>query len=177
MQKLIFSGITNIIDALGGVEVDSPYEFTTLHGNYKIKKGVNELNGDQALCFVRERYALPSGDFDRGKNQQRLLKAMLKKAMSPKIITNYSNILAAVEGSFETDMSSDDIKSLVNMQLDDMAGWKIKQISVSGTGGSDWTPANGFNAYVAYPDMDSVHEAVEMMRKNRKKMKSIEMKK
>ena len=49
--KTNFSGITNIIDALGGVEVDSPYEFTTLHGNYKIKKGVNELNGDQALCF------------------------------------------------------------------------------------------------------------------------------
>ena len=102
---------------------DSPYEFTTLHGNYKIKKGVNELNGDQALCFVRERYALPSGDFDRGKNQQRLLKAMLKKAMSPKIITNYSNILAAVEGSFETDMSSDDIKSFCLLYTSFL--WKI----------------------------------------------------
>ena len=57
---------------------------------------------------------------------------MLKKAMSPKIITNYSNILAAVEGSFETDMSSDDIKSLVNMQLDDMANWEMFNVQVTG---------------------------------------------
>lgn len=130
--KTNFSGITNIIDALGGVEVDSPYAFTTLHGNYKITKGINKMNGDQALCFVRERYALPGGDFDRGKNQQRLLKAMLKKAMSPQIITNYSNILAAVEGSFETDMSSDDIKSLINMQLDDMGNWEMFNVQVTG---------------------------------------------
>lgn len=129
--KTNFSGITNIIDALGGVVVDSPYKFTTLHGNYQINKGINELNGDKALCFVRERYALP-GDFDRGKNQQRLLKAMLKKAMSPKIITNYSNILAAIEGSFETDMASEDIKSLINMQLDDMANWEMFNVQVTG---------------------------------------------
>lgn len=131
--KTNFSGITNIIDALGGVEIDSPYAFTTLHGNYKVNKGLNQFDGDQALCFVRERYALPGGDFDRGKNQQRLLKAMLKKAMSPKIITNYSNILAALEGSFETDMSSEDIKSLVNMQLDDMANWDMFNVQVTGT--------------------------------------------
>lgn len=156
--KTNFSGITNIIDALGGVEVDSPYEFTTLHGNYKIKKGVNELNGDQALCFVRERYALPSGDFDRGKNQQRLLKAMLKKAMSPKIITNYSNILAAVEGSFETDMSSDDTKSLVNMQLDDMANWEIFNVQVTGDGAIsyDTYSQKGKKTYITIPYKKSI---------------------
>ncbi len=151
--KTNFSGITNIIDALGGVEVDSPYEFTTLHGNYKIKKGVNELNGDQALCFVRERYALPSGDFDRGKNQQRLLKAMLKKAMSPKIITNYSNILAAVEGSFETDMSSKEIKSLLNMQLNDMSDWTVYNVQVEGEGYKTSKTASmyGTEVYVMKP--------------------------
>ena len=57
---------------------------------------------------------------------------MLKKAMSPKIITNYKNILAAIEGSFETDMSSDDIKSLINMQLDDMANWDIFNVQITG---------------------------------------------
>ena len=116
-----FSGITNIIDALGGITVESDYSFETLHGNYQIKKGKNEMDGDMALCFVRERYALPNGDFDRGKNQQKVLKAMMDKAMSPKIITNFNNILSAIEGSFETDMSSNEIKSLINMQLNDMA--------------------------------------------------------
>ena len=123
--KTNFSGITNIIDALGGVTIDSPYEFTTLHGHYHINKGINQMDGDKALCFVRERYALPSGDFDRGRNQQRLLKAMINKAVSPKIITNYSNILQAVEGCFETNMSSEDIKSLVQTQLDDMSKWTM----------------------------------------------------
>lgn len=109
-----FSGMTNIVDALGGVTIDSDYKFTTLHGNYNIVKGENQMDGDKALCFVRERYSLPNGDFDRGKNQQKLLKAMLEKAMSPKIITNFNNILTAIEGSFETDMSSKEIKSLLN---------------------------------------------------------------
>ena len=66
-----FSGITNIIDALGGVTVDSDYEFTTRHGNYHIVKGENELDGDKGLCFVRERYNLPNGDYDRGRNNFR----------------------------------------------------------------------------------------------------------
>lgn len=130
--KTNFSGITNIIDALGGVTIDSPYEFDTMHGNYHINKGINEMDGDKALCFVRERYALPSGDFDRGRNQQRLLQAMIKKALSPKIITNYNNILSAIEGCFETNMSGDDIKSFINKQLDEGGSWEMFNAQVSG---------------------------------------------
>jgi LCP family protein required for cell wall assembly len=130
-----FTGIVDIVDQLGGVTIDSPYkDFVTLHGNYTITKGINEMDGDKALCFVRERYNLPGGDFDRGKNQMLLLSAMLDKAMSPRIITNFSNILSAIEGAFETDMSEDDINSLINMQLDDMAGWEIFNVQVTGTG-------------------------------------------
>ena len=128
-----FSGITNIVDALGGVTIDSDYDFTTLHGNYHITKGKQHMDGDKALCFVRERYHLPSGDLDRGRNQQKLLKAMLEKAMSPKIITNYENILTAIEGCFETDMTAEDIKSLVNMQLDDMADWNVFNVQIAGS--------------------------------------------
>lgn len=73
--KTNFAGITNIIDALGGVTVDSDREFTTLHGNYHIVKGKQEMDGDKALCFVRERKSLRAGDFVRGQHQQALLKA------------------------------------------------------------------------------------------------------
>lgn len=131
--KTNFSGITNIIDALGGVSIDSPYnDFTTMHGHYRIKKGINNMDGDMALCFVRERYALPNGDFDRGRNQQRLLQAMIKKALSPKIITNYNNILSAVEGCFETNMSAENIKSFINMQLEDGGSWEMLNVQVTG---------------------------------------------
>ena len=139
--KFNFTSFLNVIDALGGIEIDVPkYDvigrddgvFVTRLDKYTIKPGKQTFDSKHALSFVRERYALPHGDFDRGKNQQRLLKAMLKKAMSPKIITNYKNILAAIEGSFETDMSSDDIKSLINMQLDDMANWDIFNVQITG---------------------------------------------
>ena len=52
--RLNFSGFETIIDALGGVDVYSDYEFVTLHGNYYIAPGMNHLNGNQALGFVRE---------------------------------------------------------------------------------------------------------------------------
>ena len=153
-----FSGMTNIVDALGGVTIDSDYKFTTLHGNYNIVKGENQMDGDKALCFVRERYSLPNGDFDRGKNQQKLLKAMLEKAMSPKIITNFNNILTAIEGSFETDMSSDDIKSLVNMQLDDMANWEMFNVQVTGDGAIsyDTYSQKGKKTYITIPYKKSI---------------------
>ncbi|MDU4246949.1 MAG: LCP family protein [Thomasclavelia ramosa] len=139
-----FSGMTNIVDALGGVTIDSDYKFTTLHGNYNIVKGE---------CFVRERYSLPNGDFDRGKNQQKLLKAMLEKAMSPKIITNFNNILTAIEGSFETDMSSKEIKSLLNMQLNDMSDWTVYNVQVEGEGYKTSKTASmyGTEVYVMKP--------------------------
>lgn len=148
-----FSGITNIVDALGGVTVNSDYAFTTLHGNYEIVKGENQMDGDKALCFVRERYSLPNGDFDRGKNQQKLLEAMLDKAMSAKIITNFDNILSAIEGTFETDMSSEEIRSLLNMQLDDMAEWEVFDIQVTGEGymTDETYSMSGSNVYVMKP--------------------------
>lgn len=127
-----FSGIIDIVDALGGVTIDSPHEFTTMHGNYHIEKGINEMDGDKALCFVRERYDLPNGDFDRGRNQQLLLKALLDRAMSPKIITNFSNILSAIEGTFETDMSSEEIRSLLSMQINDMSSWDVYNVQIDG---------------------------------------------
>lgn len=160
-----FSGMTNIVDALGGITVDSDYEFSTLHGNYQIKKGINEMEGDKALCFVRERYSLPHGDFDRGKNQQKVLKAMLDKAMSPKIITNFNNILSAVEGSFETDMTSKEIKSLLNMQLNDMADWSVYNVQVIGDGYKTAKTASmwGTEVYVMKPYIKQVKKIKKLI--------------
>ncbi|MEG0314786.1 MAG: LCP family protein [Erysipelotrichaceae bacterium] len=114
-----------------------------------------------ALAFARERYNVAGGDNGRIKNQTRVLEAIINKVTSAEIITNYINFLDAVGGSFQTDLSDSDIKSLVRMQLDDMARWTISSYSLSGT---DWTPANGFNAYVSYPNMDTVTEAQRLIK-------------
>ena len=165
--RVNFSSLEKIVNALGGITVSNPHDFNA--GGFHFEEGDIQLNGAQALAFSRERYSFVDGDFERGRDQMRVLTAIINKITSPAIITNYSSVLDAIADTFQTNMNEDEIKAIINMQLDDMAGWNIKQISVSGTGGSDWTPANGFNAYVAYPNMDSVHEAVEIMRKIEKK--------
>lgn len=165
--KTNFQGITNIVDALGGITVNSPYAFSTTHGDYKVVEGENNFNGDQALCFVRERYKLPNGDLDRGKNQQLLLQAMIKKALSTQIITNYNNILSAVEGSFETNMSGDEIKSLVNMQLDDGGSWEMFNVQLSGSNNRsrETFSMKGQNVFTLKPHEEVLEEIRELINK------------
>lgn len=165
--RVNFTSLIKMVDALGGIDVESPVAFTTMHGGYHIKKGTNHLNGDEALGFVRERYGLANGDNDRVKNQQRVLTAMLEKMMSPAVITNYSKVLDSIAGSFETNMSSSEITSLLKMQLNDMAKWDIMQIQLSGTGksmtGGAYMPNN--KLYYMIPDQDSVNECVSLIKK------------
>lgn len=163
--RVNFTSLVKIVDALGGITVNSPVSFTTLHGNYNIVAGDNYMDGEKALGFVRERYSLANGDNDRVKNQQRVLTAMLKKMMSPTIITNYSSILDAVSGSFETNMKSNDITSLIKMQIDDMASWDIKQIQLSGHGEQMLGGALMPDTYLYYmiPNQESVNQCTAII--------------
>ena len=127
--RVNFSSVVDIVDALGGITVNSPFAFTAYtNHSVHIKKGENHLNGEQTLGFVRERYGLSDGDRERSRNQMRVVEAMINKAISPAIITNYTSIMNAVSGSFQTNMSQSEITSLIKMQLDDMSKWDIKQI-------------------------------------------------
>lgn len=162
--RVNFSSVENIVDALGGINVDSPIAFDAL--GYSFSAGTNSLNGKEALAFSRERYSLGGGDRDRGKNQMRVITGIINKAISPSIITNYTSILDAVSGSFQTNMSNSEMTSLIKMQINDMSGWDIEQIAVNGTGNaSAWSPANGFNSWVMEPNVNTVKRAVEVMKK------------
>lgn len=163
--RVNFSSLVNIVDSLGGVSVDSPVSFTTRHGRYAINVGENYMDGDKALGFVRERYSLAGGDRDRGKNQMRVLTAIIQKAASPAIVTNYASMMDAVGGSFQTNMSQGEMNSLIKMQLGDMGGWNIKQYSLNGVGETNWSPANGFNSYVMVPDQATVQTANALINK------------
>ena len=157
--RLNFSGFQTIIDALGGVDVYSDYEFVTLHGNYYIAPGMNHLNGSQALGFVRERYSLPGGDHDRGKNQMKVIQAMIKKMMSTDFLLNYTNVLNALDGSFETSVPMDLISEVVKSQLNSGGDWNIVSYAVSGSGDTQPTWSMGAPAYVMWPDESTVEQA------------------
>ena len=164
--KVNFTSVTKIVNALGGVTVNSPYSFTTFDG-VRITKGENYLNGSKALSFVRERHNLPNGDNDRVHNQQLLLQGMIEKAISPSILANYNGVLNAISGAFETNMATSDITSLIKMQLNEGGGWEILQTQLTGTGktmtGGAYMP--GSKLYYMIPNEQSVKENSDLIKK------------
>ncbi|WP_217947105.1 LCP family protein [Faecalibaculum rodentium] len=156
--RVNFSSLVDVVDELGGVQLYNPEAFTSVSGP-TFQQGDITLNGQQALAFVRERYAFTDGDRARGRNQMRVLTAIINKMMSPKILTNFTGIMNSLSNSFETNMSEKDIKALVQAQLADPAKWTIYSYSVTGSGGTDYAAELGDNAYVMYPDQTTVDNA------------------
>ncbi|WP_323611711.1 LCP family protein [Erysipelothrix enhydrae] len=168
--KVNFSSVETIIDALGGVEVYSRYAFQSFAGVY-FDEGINHVDGRNGLIFARERYNLPNGDNDRVKNQQALITGILKKAMSPAIITNYTSILNSVSDSFQMSMEESDFKKLIKQQINDMSDWDIQSYAVTGTGSSSTTTYSmpGPALYVMEPNYDTVrqaHDYIEAMERH-----------
>jgi len=162
--RVNFTSLVNIVDALGGVDVYSEYSFTAIDGRSFVQ-GVNSLDGESALMFSRERSAFSDGDLQRGKNQQAVLTAIIKKAMSPAILTSYASLIGSLEGNVETSMDQNDITSLVKMQLNDRGSWNIVPISPIGTTGSEYCYSSGGNASVVILNDESVEVVKEQIQK------------
>ena len=155
--KVNFTTLRDMVNALGGVDLDSRYKFTTISGEYFVEGMNYGVDGSSALAFARERYNLPNGDNDRVINQQIVLKAIINKCMSPAILTGYMGIMDSLYDSFETSLSQQQISSLVRMQLDQGSGWEILSSRVVGTGDENTCYSSGDNLlYVMVPDYSSV---------------------
>ena len=164
--KVNFSGFQEIVNALDGISVNSEFAFSDkVNGKYySFTEGINHLDGEQALAFCRIRYAFASGDNQRGKNQMAVIKAVIEKAMSPKLLTNYTEILEAVAGSMEMTVPMDVIGGLVSQQLAEGGSWNVVSYSVTGTGGSEQSPAaGGAVVYMMYPNQESVDKAKQLI--------------
>ena len=149
--RVNFTSLITIVDALGGVDVNSEYAFSA--GGYDFVQGTNHLDGKAALAFSRERYSFESGDNQRGKNQEAVLTAILQKAMSPAILTSANQILSQVSDCVETNMTQDEMAKFINMQLADGAGWTIVSTAATGTGDNQACFSSGSQLlYVMWPD-------------------------
>ena len=179
--KFNFTSFMNVIDELGGIEIDVPKykvigndegRFKTKKGNngkgYVIEPGKQTMNADKALAFVRERKSFVDGDNIRGQNQMLMVKAIIKKCCSPSIITNMTGVFESLENSFETNMSSQDIKSLINMQIDTMTPWDVQTYHLEGDPSQrtlelatvgDITKVNPRGAFITVPYDDSIAQA------------------
>lgn len=159
--KVNFSTVVDVVDALGGINVYSGAAFKTTSWGFKFKKGYNYLNGEEALAFARERKAFLDGDRQRGKNQQAIIKAIINKAISPSIISNYSNLLKSLSGTFQTNMSVSEIQKLAKFQIDKMPSWEILTISLNGADSKNYTYLYGDDTllYVMEPYKETVEYA------------------
>ena len=163
--KFNFTALIELVDAVGGITVDSPFAFTAdyeeeEHIYYEFQKGLNELNGHESLAYVRERYSLREGDVARARHQQQVIEALIHKVSSTTILTKYADILKSMEGNFVTNMSMKNISSFIQKQLDEMPEWSVETMVLSGSDSYELTAAfPDLYSAVMIPD-DSVNEAI-----------------
>ena len=164
--QINFEGFKKAIDAMGGITVYSDYSFTAIRRT-KIVKGENYLTGQQALDFARERYTLAGGDNARGKNQMKVIKAVIDKATSgTTVINNYSAIISSLDGMFVMSIPKELISSLMKNQLSDMSGWDVFSYATKGTGTMAETYSMpGMKLSCIKPNEDSVAKATKLINK------------
>lgn len=133
--RLNFTSFVKLINALGGVTVYNDQAFTSLYGNYNFGVGnINLTSGEEALGFVRERYSLEHGDYDRGNNQLKVIQAIVEKLTSFQSVSNYSDVISTLQDSIQTNMPLNTMMSLVNEQLDSGKTFIFSSQEVTGTG-------------------------------------------
>ncbi len=132
--RLNFTSFLKLIDLLGGVDVYNDQEFTSRHGKFHFPVGNVHLDSEQALGFVRERYSLADGDRDRGRNQQKVIVAIIQKLTSTEALKNYSDIIQGLQDSLQTNMPIETMMDLVNTQLESGGSYKVNSQDLKGTG-------------------------------------------
>ena len=154
------------LDTLGGVDVYSELAFQTGTESgciVDVQEGWNHLNGEQALAFSRERHALADGDNQRGKNQQAVLTAMLRKCLSPTMLLKAGTIMNQVSSEVETNLSQAQINSLIKYQLNKNATWTIQSVAATGTNDKGYCYSSGDTPlFIMDPDEDVVQEIIDL---------------
>ena len=119
-----WSGFKDVVDALGGVRLYVPETIRDTSQNYTYKQGWNDYDGELALKYVRSRYPLDEGDFDRNRRQQNFLRAMLDQMAQEGALTNFPTFLSAAKAitsnlTIDQEWSNGDMRSL---------GWSMRGI-------------------------------------------------
>lgn len=161
--KLNYSGFEGLIDAMGGITVWSDYAFDVENIGH-FSKGENKLTGLQALAFVRERHSFARGDVQRGENQMNVIQSVVQKLTSKSTLMNYSEILKECDGTFATDISTDEIADFVSYQLSNPGEWNIEKMSVGGTGEYNHVYSLKKKVYVMVPNQEDIDTAKERIK-------------
>lgn len=122
-------GFRDIVDAVGGIEVNNDMEFK--YGEH-FNKGEIHLNGDQALLYSRMRYNDPRGDFGRQMRQRQVIQAVIKKGASVSSLSSYGDVLKAIEKNVKTSLTQDQMFDIQKNYKDCMQN--SEEIQIPGDG-------------------------------------------
>ena len=157
--KVNFNSLIDVVDMLGGINVNSSKSFTSKDG-YKYNIGHNKLNGEEVLSFVRERYAFAEGDLMRGFNQEEVIKSLISEFSATKVLLKYDSFLEKLSNKIETNMKESEIISLINLQLKEKIKWDISVYNLDGENSLEYTYTYpNEKLYVMLPNNDMVKTA------------------
>lgn len=170
--RVNFSSLVNLVDAMGGIDVEIPegLEVDTFYANGTegVKAGWNHLEGERALAFARERHAYQDGDNQRIRNQQQVMRALIDKIISPELLFRYPALMDAVSVAFETNMPADQIKSFLRYELLRRPNWQIISYAIAGE--PDTQLSGTIGSYVAVtiprPEMTDAARTLILMTEN-----------
>ncbi|QWG36129.1 LytR family transcriptional regulator [Bacillus mycoides] len=124
------AGFKDIVDAVGGVDVNNDLEFTSRESHFA--KGNIHLNGETALKYTRMRYEDPRGDFGRQMRQRQVIQAVIKKGASVSSLANYGDVLKAIEKNVKTSLTQDQMFDIQKNYKDCMQN--SEEIQIPGDG-------------------------------------------
>lgn len=185
-----FQGVVEIVDALGGIQIDSPVEFTgqnssDIRGTYNVHifKGVQIVDGEGALAFARERHHMPNGDYDRTENQQQVITAMIKKAISIRDVNKLLNVLEAAGDNIKTNMSVSQMTQIFNYLLKVIDSTyvsnerliKVDSLSISGYSAYYYNESAQLPLWISIPWNGAVNDAQNFLKSFLTKAKDKEL--
>jgi polyisoprenyl-teichoic acid--peptidoglycan teichoic acid transferase len=162
--RVNFSSAEDIVNALDGVDiyVEEGMAVERFNADWSLQgvtEGWNHLDGKRALAYARERHAYVDGDIQRAKNQQQVLEAIITKAASSTILTNYTQLLQSFSGAFDTNMSTDEITTLIRYELQALPEWKFENYVLRGYGDMAVCASSNMELSVVVPEDYSVQIA------------------
>ncbi len=177
--KINFKGVVNLVNALGGIDVDVPQDLCTDNSDRAtevcIKAGYQHLDGEGALVLARNRKQLENGDLDRGLNQQKVIQGIINSAKSVRNVNTLLDILNTISNNMDTNLTTDQILSFYNIgkdilsrSLDKENGEivNIQHLFLQGTGQMIYDEGMKMVLWDYVPIQDSIDDIVHEMKVN-----------
>lgn len=163
--RVNFTSVIDVVDALDGIDlnVEEGEQCDLFWANMKpgLPVGMHHVDGETALAFARERKAYVDGDYQRVRNQQKVMQAIINRAISSSALVNYTSFINSLESAFETNMTYDEITDLIKYELQAKPDWKFETYQISGLGDELMCASLGQAASVQVPDLNTVRIARE----------------